>query len=174
MSSTNDVTFKWKRHCSVSYFPCVLPLHNPPRIKSSRYFPVCSFHRTCWSYIPYLCWIALAAGSIVPVDIEKEAQAPSVIWCPVGLCYLQGTLVSFCLLSIMCVFLSVAGIWLQDISWDEMTIVPLFHFIFLILISIRRKMFRCVRDVCTGNSDEWNRVWTHKGRQKSKTQGVQI
>lgn len=111
---------------AVSYFLRVLPLHNPPPwIKSSRYLPVCSIHPTCWTYIPYLRWIALAAGSIVPADIEKEAQAPLVIWCPVGSSYLQGTLVSFCLLSIMCVFLSVAGIWLLDPTWDAASIVLL-------------------------------------------------
>lgn len=107
---------------SVCYHYIIPP---PPWIKSSRYLPVCSIHPTCWTYIPYLRWIALAAGSIVPADIEKEAQAPLVIWCPVGSSYFQGTLVSFCLLSIMCVFLSVAGIWLQDATWDAASIVLL-------------------------------------------------
>lgn len=143
---------------TVSYFLRVLPLHNPHWIKSSRYFPVCSIHPTWCSYIPYLRWIAFAAGSIVPVDIEKEAQAPLVIWCPVCSCYLQGTLVSICLLSIMRVFLSVAGIWLQDFSRDNMTIVTLLHFSF----------FSSYLSFCKQeNVQVFQKFWTHK-QQKSQ------
>lgn len=70
----------------------VPPLHNPIWIKSSRYLPAHFIQHTWWPYIPYLCWIVLsAAGSIVPGDIEKEAQAPSVIRCPAVSGFLQGT-----------------------------------------------------------------------------------
>lgn len=103
----------------------VPPLHNPHWIQSAGYLPAYFIHHTWWPYIPYLCWIVLsAAASFVPADIEKEAQAPSVIRCPAVSGFLQGTLgFSFCLLNIICYFLSVASMWVEDVSRDEMAIV---------------------------------------------------
>lgn len=69
----------------------VTPLHNSSWIKSSGYLSFYFIHHILWPYIPYLWWIVLiAVGSIVPADIEWEAQPPLMIQCPAVSSFLQG------------------------------------------------------------------------------------
>lgn len=114
----------------------VLPLHNPLWIKSSRDLPAYSIHCTCWADIPYLWWIALAAGSIV-LQIWRRRPRPSrwssVLYSHVSF---REPLVSFLLAEIMCDFLSAAGLW-QDVHCSPLLIS-------FICVSVSKEMCRCV------------------------------
>lgn len=107
----------------------VTPLHNSFWIKISGYLSAYFIHHILWPYIPYLWWIVLSAvGYIVPTD------RPSPPWCFSVLLYqvsFREPLISFRLTNILCDFLSVAGIWLQDLSGDRVTIFLSFSFQFI-------------------------------------------